>query len=64
MPKYSVDKDKCIGCGLCAGIAEAVFAIGDDGFAGCIYEDELDENLVPQAEEAREQCPTQAIVKE
>ena len=30
---YITDQEKCIGCGLCVGLAEAVFALNDDGKA-------------------------------
>ena len=52
MPK--VDKDLCIGCGLCAGIAPDAFAIGDDGKAEVVGED-------ANAEEAKASCPVGAI---
>ena len=29
--KVRVDEEKCIGCGLCLGLADAVFAFNDDG---------------------------------
>ncbi|MDD2434291.1 MAG: ferredoxin [Bacilli bacterium] len=64
MPKFVVKKDACIGCGLCAGVAEAVFTIGSDGLAEAINPDELDPSLVPAAEDALEQCPVKAIEKE
>ena len=31
--KAHVDKDTCIGCGLCPSICEAVFVLEDDGKA-------------------------------
>ena len=34
MPKVSVDKDLCIGCGLCADTCAEVFHLEDDGKAG------------------------------
>ncbi|MDP6627973.1 MAG: ferredoxin, partial [Methanopyri archaeon] len=27
----SIDKDVCIGCGLCTSVCEEVFELGDDG---------------------------------
>ena len=29
--KVRVDQEKCIGCGLCTSLAEAVFAFNDEG---------------------------------
>ena len=52
MPK--VDKDLCIGCGLCTGVAPGAFAFGDDGKAEVVGDD-------PAVEEAKESCPVGAI---
>ena len=54
----SVDKEKCIGCGLCASTCPNVFELGDDGKShvkdpkGC---DKCD------CHEAANSCPAQAI---
>lgn len=61
--KAHVDKDACIACGLCPGIAPDVFAMEDDGKAGAIVE------VVPAdsedaAKEAESSCPTNAIFVE
>ena len=58
--KFCVNKDNCIGCGVCTAIAEQVFAFGDDGKAECIL-DEVPEDLEDAANEALNSCPAQAI---
>lgn len=58
--KYIVKKENCIGCGVCTAIADAVFALGDDGLADAILS-EVPAELVDAAEEAKASCPGQAI---
>lgn len=49
--KANVDKDTCIGCGLCPTIAPEVFDMDDDGKAHTIVE-EVPENSKEAAKEA------------
>ncbi|MGI6188597.1 MAG: ferredoxin [Clostridiales bacterium] len=58
-----VDKDACIGCGLCTDICPEVFSLDDDGLAEAIDE-EIADDVLDSAREAEEQCPTGAIVIE
>lgn len=51
-----IDKAKCIGCGLCAGICDEVFEMGDDAKAKVKGEKEI-----PCVKEAIESCPVEAI---
>jgi ferredoxin len=55
MAKAKINKDACIGCGLCAGMHADVFAIDDDGKAKLIGEDEA------AIEDAVANCPVGAI---
>lgn len=58
-----VDKDACIGCGLCAAICEEIFIMDDDGKA--VAKDiDIDPNNIPGAKDAEAQCPVSAIVIE
>lgn len=62
--KAHVDKDTCIGCGLCPSICPDVFVLEDeDGKAKAILPDVPDE-LKDDAEEAAASCPVEAITVE
>lgn len=61
--KAYVDKDECIGCGLCPEVCPEIFEMEDDGKAVASKE-EVVENLVSSAKDAEEQCPVSAIVVE
>ena len=58
--KLNVDKDICIGCGACAAICPDVFEIDDDGLAKVTTE-EINEEFVEDAVDAKEGCPVDAI---
>jgi len=61
--KGFVDKDTCIGCGLCPDICEDIFRMDDDGLA--IAKDiEIPEDMIASAIEAQEACPVAAITVE
>jgi ferredoxin len=54
--KISVDKKKCIGCGVCPSLCPDVFKLGDDGKAEVISQENIE-----CAKEAAESCPVEAI---
>ncbi len=58
--KVKVNPDVCIGCGACQSIAPEVFEINDDGIAQELMED-VKEELVEEASDAKEGCPVNAI---
>ncbi len=60
MSKVIVNKDLCIGCGMCVSIAPSCFAFDDDGKAIAVCEGEVP----AEAEDAAANCPAQAIVIE
>ncbi len=67
--KISIDKDKCIKCGLCASICPEVFVLKEDGIE-IIHKDEglveknTDKKLIEDLEMAETSCPVKAITIE
>lgn len=61
--RANVDKDTCIGCGLCPEICPEIFEMEDDGLA--VAQDiEIPDDLLETAQEAEESCPVSAITVE
>lgn len=58
--KGYVDKELCIGCGLCAAIYPEVFTMDEDGKAVAI-DKELDASQCKDAKDTAKQCPVDAI---
>ncbi len=58
--KAIVERDDCIGCGLCVTICPEVFDLDDEDIA-IVIADPIPEDAVEDAEEAAESCPTDAI---
>lgn len=58
--KATVDKDLCIGCGLCAETCPEVFEMNDDMIAIVIL-DEIPDELKDSAQAAADGCPVEAI---
>lgn len=62
--KANVDKDTCIGCGLCPSICSDVFAMDDDDGKAKTIVDTVPEDCTDDAEEAAASCPVEAITVE
>lgn len=58
--KATVDKDLCIGCGLCAETCPEVFEMNDDMIAIVIV-DEVPAEHKDSAQAAADACPVEAI---
>ncbi len=54
-----IDRDGCIGCGMCAATCPDVFRLADDGFAE-VY-NKPDEEHSALVKEAADNCPVQVI---
>ena len=61
--KLKVNQDICIGCGACQAICDKVFEIDDNGLANVIVE-EIDEEFIEDATDAKDGCPVGAIEEE
>ncbi len=58
--KAIVDKNTCIGCGLCAGICPEIYTMDEDGKS--VASDEvIPDALEGEATDAMHQCPVDAI---
>lgn len=61
--KVNVNSDACIGCGACTYTCPEVFELQDEGYAKAIV-NEISDELKDKVEEAKEGCPTSAIITE
>lgn len=60
--KVTVDENTCIGCGLCTGIADGVFELGDSGKAHVAHQPDASQEA--DAKNALDSCPVSAISEE
>ena len=60
--KAVVDKDECIGCGLCVETCPEVFDM--DGDVADVIVDEIPSDAEDSAQEAAENCPVDCITIE
>ena len=61
--KAYVDRDTCIGCGICPSVCPEVFEMDDENIA-IVKVDEVSADLEESAKEAEESCPVDAITVE
>lgn len=54
-----IDKETCIGCGLCPQICPEVFKMDED--KAVVYTDPVPEEFKEKSKEAAESCPVNAI---
>jgi ferredoxin len=61
--KAYVDRDTCIGCGICPSVCPEVFEMDDENIA-IVKVEEVSADLEASAKEAEESCPVDAITVE
>ena len=60
MSRVEVDRDRCVGSGVCESLAPAVFELDDDGVL-VIHSSEPDEGQLDAVHDAVQSCPTRAL---
>jgi len=60
--KLKVNEEACIGCGACAAICPDIYNMNDDGIAYVITEN-ITEEFIEDAVDAKDGCPTCAIIE-
>lgn len=58
--KTRVNKDGCIGCGICVSICPDVYRFDENGSAESVV-DTIPEGQITEAEQARDSCPVNVI---
>ena len=58
--KVVINKDKCLGCGMCVGIESDVFDFDDDGLAK-VNNDNINDDNKENVNNAIDSCPVAAI---
>ncbi len=61
--KVTVDRDACIGDGVCESLCPDVFKLDDEGLSE-VLKPEIDDSLYDCVKEAVEACPAECITME
>ena len=59
--KLTIDRDECIGDGICASLCDELFEMDDEGKAKVLQEIIEDEELAECAQDAADNCPVACI---
>ncbi|MDP8258736.1 MAG: ferredoxin [Candidatus Aadella gelida] len=58
--KAVIDKEACIGCGLCAQVAQDIYEMQGDKAVALV--EEISEDKAEEAKNGADQCPVSAII--
>ena len=59
--KVKIDRDVCIGCGICVSICPEIFEMDDENIA-VVKTESVQAELEPGVREAAEGCAVEAII--
>lgn len=60
MSRVLVDRDRCVGSGVCESLAPEVFELDDDGGL-VVHRSEPDQGQLGTVHDAVQSCPTRAL---
>jgi ferredoxin len=59
--RVEVNRDTCIGHGVCEGVAPELFEVDEDGALVLLIDADIPEPLLPKARKAAFNCPEHAL---
>ncbi len=60
MSRVQVDRERCVGSGVCESLAPDVFEVDDDGLL-MVHREEPDADQLEDVRDAVQQCPARAL---
>jgi ferredoxin len=60
MSRVQVDRERCVGSGVCESLAPNVFEVDDDGLL-MVHREEPDADQLDDVRDAVQQCPARAL---
>ena len=60
MSRVQVDRERCVGSGVCESLAPEVFEVDDDGLL-VVHREEPDDEQLDDVRDAVQSCPARAL---